>query len=88
MFNFIKQMFGDNKKPEILSRLTESDAIKIACEADIAADHKELMTMTTLLIRDGKPTWVVNSATIGSMIEVVIDDETGKIIKAGRVGKR
>lgn len=88
MFDFIKNMFSAGTKPGIPSRLTESDAIKIACETEIAADHKELMTMTTLVMRDGKPTWVVNSATVGSMIKVVIDDETGNVIEAGRVGKR
>lgn len=88
MFDFIKKKFGGNTKTLIPARLTASDAIKIACETEIASAHKELMTMVSLVMRDGKPTWIVSSATVGSMIKVVIDDETGNVIKAGRVGIR
>lgn len=81
-------MFSAKVEPKIQTRLSESEAIKIACETETASDHKELMTLATLVERDGKIVWVVNSATIGNMIEVLIDDETGNVIKAGRVGKR
>lgn len=88
MLNFFKKMFGAKVKPKIQARLSEEEAINIACQTEIASDHKELMTLTSLIEREGKFVWVISSATIGSMIEVIIDDETGNVIKAGRVGKR
>lgn len=88
MFNFIKNLFAEKQTDKIPTRLSDSQAIAIACATDIAADHKDQMTLTTVILRDGKPAWVVTSATLGSMIEVVIDDETGDVIKAGRIGVR
>lgn len=88
MFDFLKSKLIPENKSDIQSRLSKSEAINIACEAEIAVAHKEFMTITILLMRDEKPTWIVSLATAGRMIEVVIDDETGNVIETRRVGKR
>lgn len=88
MIKLIERIFRKDKDDKIQTRLTDSEAITIACTTEIAADHKDKMTLVKVIIEEGRPIWVVNSATMGSMIEVVIDDATGNVIKAGRIGIR
>jgi len=88
VYNTLKDIFVVTSAKKTPTRLSPTDAIAIACVTGIAKDHKDQMTLVTCLEQDNRPVWVVSSATIGSMIEVVIDDETGAVIKAGRVGLR
>lgn len=48
----------------------------------------EQLSMTMLKERDGKPTWLVASATVGLTLEVWIDDQTGRILELKRAGLR
>lgn len=85
MFDFISRWFG--KTPRVPTRLTKTQALELA-RAAVPASERETLTLSTVVQQQRGPVWVVSSATIGSMLEVEIDDATGKVIRIGRSGIR
>jgi uncharacterized membrane protein YkoI len=88
MKNLFHSIFKKKSDEAIHTRISRDDAIKIACEADIAKPHSDVMKMTEIEKRDGKIIWIVSSATVGRRIHVEIDDETGKVLSAESSGLR
>lgn len=68
--------------------MSEHDALAIARTAALNSPFAESMSMAKTVQRDGLLLWAVNSATIGSGFEVVIDDATGQVVNACSVGVR
>lgn len=69
--------------------LTEPEAIKLAQDAIKDSNFAELLTIATLnKDSGGNLTWVIGSATIGSGLEVTLDDESTRIIDIKEVGIR
>jgi len=88
MKNLFQNIFKKKPDEAIPTRMSREDAIKIACEVDIAKPHSDVMKMTEIEKRNGKIIWVVSSATVGRRIHVEIDDETGKVLSAEGSGLR
>ena len=87
MFEFIGRWLG-GKPPAPPTRLSQEEVLAIARRAAADSPVSEYLTMATPELREGKTVWIVNSATIGMMLEVLIDDGNGEVLKIRRIGVR
>ena len=86
MFQFISRWLRG--EPNIQTRLSADEAIAIARSAtsdDLMSRH---LALTTVEERDGAVVWIVTSSTVGQMLQVIIDDATGKVLDARHIGLR
>ncbi len=86
MFEFIHHFFTRHTQ-QTKTKLAEEEVLIIARDA---ADQplRDSMCMIKVEERKGRLVWTVASATIGSGLEIAIDDATGKIINIKHVGVR
>jgi hypothetical protein len=84
---FLGRLFH-NQRPAIATRLSSDQAVAIARAATPDDPLCEDLAMTMVEERDGKPVWIVSSATIGLTLLVVIDDENGRTLEVKRLGVR
>ena len=68
--------------------MSKEEAIDIARHEEIFEPFRDAMTMARVEEHNGQIVWIVSSATVGSRICVAIDDATGKVVKAERLGVR
>ena len=86
-FGFIRSLFGGNE-PTPAGRLSAAEARTLAERAAAGQPDAGLLKLATLGERDGRQVWFVQTATVGSALEVVIDDLSGRVLHIGRVGVR
>lgn len=87
MFKFISRWLS-GKTANIQTRLSADEALAIARSATSGDSMSQHLARTTVEERSGSVVWIVSSATVGSMIEVSIDDATGKVLDVQRIGVR
>jgi uncharacterized membrane protein YkoI len=87
MFKLIERLFG-HKPTNIRTRLSADQALAIARSATADDSLSRHLGPVKLEDRSGTPVWIVSSATVGQMLEVSIDDATGKVLEAHHVGVR
>jgi uncharacterized membrane protein YkoI len=87
MFKLIERLFG-HKPTNIRTRLTADQALAIARSATADDSLSRHLGPVKLEDRLGAPIWIVSSATIGRMLEVSIDDATGKVLEVRHSGVR
>lgn len=81
-----KKLFPTDK--ELGWRLTHDEVLAIARTATSDERTKERLGMINKERHPDKRIWNVATATKGSWFEVRVNDETGKVISAKRVGIR
>jgi hypothetical protein len=86
MWDAMRRWFSPAR--EAKTNLTAAQALQIARDAAASDPMGELLSITMLKERDGKPAWLVASATVGASLEVWIDDETGRVLELKHVGLR
>jgi hypothetical protein len=73
------QRFWGRPKPKPVTVLSESQACAIANAAVDETPYAPSMGMVKLENREGRWVWIIGSATVGSGINIIIDDATGKV---------
>jgi hypothetical protein len=68
--------------------LRSEDALAIARETAADENERESFSTTTLVQHENRAVWVVSQAAIGRILEVHVDDATGRIIERKWVGVR
>lgn len=87
MFKLISRWLG-GKAAKIQTRLSADQALAIARSATSSDAMSRHLGPTTVEKRSGSVVWVVSSATVGRMLEVLIDDATGEVVEVRHVGVR
>jgi hypothetical protein len=70
------------------TRLSRDEVIPIARAAVQNDPHRDELTMTQVIERDGKLVWIVGQPVVGHRIWVEVDDGTGEVLHIGRGGLR
>ena len=79
-------VLGEEHEP-FVTRLSRDEVLSLA-RAALVEPGAERLTMTMVIERDGALIWCVSEAAIGSVLEVEIDDGSGRVLRAGRRGGR
>ena len=87
MFDFLARWLKRNKRT-LKPRLLKDDVLKIARQAAAKYPHGEELNIVNFEERSRAIVWVVSSATVGRMLEVLIDDASGKVLEINQVGTR
>lgn len=80
----LERWFG---RQTVSTRLSILEAIAIA-RAALPEAERDLLETATPCVVDQRTVWVVSQAAIGHVLVVQIDDETGNVSSARRVGVR
>jgi uncharacterized membrane protein YkoI len=88
VFDFLARLLGKKPTRPPPSRLSSDEAIAIARRAVAGDPVAEDLALAKFELRSGKAVWVVSSATVGSMLEISIDDATGQVLEQKYIGMR
>lgn len=87
MFRALRRWIG-RTPPGPPTRLRSEDALAIAREAAVDQSERDSLTVINLVQREGSAIWVVSTATIGLVLEVHVDDASGRVLERKWVGVR
>lgn len=87
MFDFIARWLGKSTQSSP-TRLSSDEAIEIARRAAADDPQCENLALAKMEMRAGNATWIISSATVGRMLEVWIDDTTGRVLEIRHIGTR
>lgn len=87
MFDFIARWLGKSTQSSP-TRLSSDEAIAIARRAAADDPQCENLALAKMERRSGNATWIISSATVGRMLEVWIDDTTGRVLEIRHIGTR
>ena len=87
MFDFLARWLGKGSR-SAPTRLSGDEAVAIARRAAIDDPQCADLILAKLESRSGNATWIISSATVGRMLEVAIDDATGKVLEMRHIGTR
>ena len=76
------------KKESSKTRLSEQEVVAIARKAAYGQPSCEYLGLVMLEENAGALTWIVGSATIGSSLEVWVDDASGEVLEIKQLGVR
>jgi hypothetical protein len=75
-------------RASLRTRLSREDVIAIARAAMQNDPHRDELTMTQVIERNGRLVWIVGQPVTGHRIWVEVDDGTGEVLHIGRGGLR
>jgi hypothetical protein len=87
MFDFLARLLGRSTRSSP-TRLSSDEAIAVARRAAAGDPQCENLVLAKVETRSGNATWIISSATVGNMLEVAIDDATGKVLEMKNIGTR
>ncbi len=87
MYRALRRWFG-RTPPGFSTRLRSEDALAIARATAVDQGERDSLTVVNLVQREGSAIWVVSTATIGLMLEVHVDDASGRVLERKWVGVR
>jgi hypothetical protein len=70
------------------TRLSRDEVIPIARAAVENDPHRDELTMTHVVDRDGRLVWIVTQPVVGHRVWVEVDDGTGQVLNVGKGGLR
>lgn len=88
MIGWIARILRSRQDDRPRSRLSQEEALDAARSYAAGDSGADGLLWATLVERDGRRVWVVSQSAIGSVLSVEIDDETGSLIRKGRIGIR
>lgn len=87
MFNFLARWLNRSKRT-VKPRLLKDDVLEIARQAAADYPHSEELNIVRYEEQARGVVWVVSSATVGRMLEVLIEDASGKVLEIKQSGIR